>query len=494
MISSTSSTSGGRLGERAAPGDELAEPLAAAGSRLATRVDRPAGPAQRDAERRPDRARPDDPDDRRLAAPRSGRGDAGGRGRGPRRRGGAGRAAPGRGRSRGLDRLDRSRRALARLAVGRLGRARPAPVLAPGLHRPPAPSRDRPPSRYSSTRRVYRPQRRRTRADSQPDPFGARASLGPGLPDHYRLDVARPIGSTSRRAPVTLKILLENVLRHAGGGIVRPEDVETLAAWRPGVAAEAEVPFMPARVILQDFTGVPAIVDLAVMRDAMADLGGDPARVNPLVPADLVIDHSVQVDRFGTSGGVRLQRRARVRAQRRALPAAALGPDRVPRPAGRAARDRASSTRSTSSSSRRSSTDAATRRRRRPDRLPGHARRDRLPHDDDQRPRRPRLRRRRDRGRGRAARPAALPADAADRRRPAARRAAARLDRDRPRPRRDRDAALVRRRRRVRRVRRRRARQPVARRPGDDQQHEPGVRGDRRRSSRSTTRRSPTCA
>ena len=73
-------------------------------------------------------------------------------------------------------------------------------------------------------------------------------------------------------------------------------------AWRPGVAAEAEIPFMPARVLLQDFTGVPAIVDLAVMRDAMADLGGDPSRVNPLVPADLVIDHSVQVDRFGTPG------------------------------------------------------------------------------------------------------------------------------------------------------------------------------------------------
>src|SRR4029078_9792797 len=77
-------------------------------------------------------------------------------------------------------------------------------------------------------------------------------------------------------------------------------DVETLASWRPGAPAEAEVPFMPARVILQDFTGVPAVVDLAVMRDAIADLGGDPAKVNPLVPADLVIDHSVQVDQFGT--------------------------------------------------------------------------------------------------------------------------------------------------------------------------------------------------
>ena len=133
------------------------------------------------------------------------------------------------------------------------------------------------------------------------DPFGARASLGDGFPDHYRL-AALADRIDLDRAPVTLKILLENVLRHAGGGIVQPGDAETLAAWRPGVAAEAEVPFMPARVLLQDFTGVPAIVDLAVMRDAMADLGGDPARVNPLVPADLVIDHSVQVDMFRGAG------------------------------------------------------------------------------------------------------------------------------------------------------------------------------------------------
>jgi aconitate hydratase len=132
------------------------------------------------------------------------------------------------------------------------------------------------------------------------DPFGARASLGVGLPDYYRLDVLAGHGVDLDRAPFTLKVLLENLLRHAGGGIVREEDLTTLTAWRPGVAAEAEIPFMPARVILQDFTGVPAVVDLAVMRDAMADLGGDPRRVNPLVPADLVIDHSVQVDRYGT--------------------------------------------------------------------------------------------------------------------------------------------------------------------------------------------------
>ncbi len=98
-----------------------------------------------------------------------------------------------------------------------------------------------------------------------------------------------------------MKILLENVLRHAGGGVVEEADVRVLAGWRPGAGVTAEVPFMPARVILQDFTGVPAVVDLAAMRDALAALGGDPARVNPLVPADLVIDHSVQVDRFGTA-------------------------------------------------------------------------------------------------------------------------------------------------------------------------------------------------
>jgi aconitate hydratase len=139
---------------------------------------------------------------------------------------------------------------------------------------------------------------------SPADPFGARRPLGGALPDLYRLDAlaqAVPLGADLGRSPVTIKILLENVLRHAGEGLIRPEDVTTLAAWAPGAAAEAEIPFMPSRVILQDFTGVPAVVDLAVMRDAMAQLGGDPARVNPLVPADLVIDHSVQVDMFGTA-------------------------------------------------------------------------------------------------------------------------------------------------------------------------------------------------
>ncbi len=139
-----------------------------------------------------------------------------------------------------------------------------------------------------------------------PNAFGARASLGAGLPDLYRLEALATagiaLGADLGSAPVTLKILLENALRHAGGGIVREEDVTALAAWRPRGGGEAEVPFMPSRVVLQDFTGVPAVVDLAAMRDAMSALGGDPGRVNPLVPADLVIDHSVQIDAWGGQG------------------------------------------------------------------------------------------------------------------------------------------------------------------------------------------------
>ena len=142
-----------------------------------------------------------------------------------------------------------------------------------------------------------------TARSSIPDPFAARGTLRVGSTGYtfHRLAVLADRTDLAG-LPVTIKILLENLLRHAGDGTVRAEDVETLLAWRPGVAAEAEIPFMPARVLLQDFTGVPAVVDLAVMRDAMADLGGDPGKVNPLVPADLVIDHSVQIDRFGTPG------------------------------------------------------------------------------------------------------------------------------------------------------------------------------------------------
>jgi aconitate hydratase A / 2-methylisocitrate dehydratase len=100
--------------------------------------------------------------------------------------------------------------------------------------------------------------------------------------------------------PFSLRVLLENLLRQEDGRFVHPEDIQALARWNPKAASEKEISFMPARVLLQDFTGVPAVVDLAAMREAIRKLGGDPKKVNPLLPAELVIDHSVQVDKFGS--------------------------------------------------------------------------------------------------------------------------------------------------------------------------------------------------
>ncbi|MGH7211608.1 MAG: aconitase family protein, partial [Acetobacteraceae bacterium] len=99
--------------------------------------------------------------------------------------------------------------------------------------------------------------------------------------------------------PFSLKILLENLLRREDGRAVKADDIRALASWTPADAGTRELAFTPARVLLQDFTGVPAVVDLAAMRDAMRTMGGDPKKINPLQPAELVIDHSVQVDDFG---------------------------------------------------------------------------------------------------------------------------------------------------------------------------------------------------
>src|SRR5690606_5682420 len=134
------------------------------------------------------------------------------------------------------------------------------------------------------------------------DSFGARTALrvGDRTYEIYRLDALSAAGIDVSRLPYSLRILLENLLRHEDGVSVTAEDVLTLARWRPGDVSTREIAFTPARVILQDFTGVPAVVDLAAMRDAMADLGGDPRKINPLQPVELVIDHSVQVDAFAT--------------------------------------------------------------------------------------------------------------------------------------------------------------------------------------------------
>jgi len=137
------------------------------------------------------------------------------------------------------------------------------------------------------------------------DPFGVRDTLSTaaGPVAYYRLDrLAEQTGTDLARLPVSIRILLENVLREAGEGPVGRDDVEKLAGYDPANPAEVEIPFTPARVLLQDFTGVPAVVDLAALRSAMARNGGDPQTINPRVPVDLVIDHSVQVDRYATTG------------------------------------------------------------------------------------------------------------------------------------------------------------------------------------------------
>ena len=137
--------------------------------------------------------------------------------------------------------------------------------------------------------------------------FGSLATLDltEGSTSFYRLGTLEEQGIASLdRLPFSIRILLENALRHAGGGYVSEEDVCAVAAWTP-TNAGANVPFLPTRVVLQDFTGVPAVVDLAAMRSGIAAMGGDPERINPVVPADLVIDHSVQVDYFGSDTAYR---------------------------------------------------------------------------------------------------------------------------------------------------------------------------------------------
>ncbi len=121
-----------------------------------------------------------------------------------------------------------------------------------------------------------------------------------------RLDALRKAGYDIDRLPFALRILLENLLRREDGTTVSAPEIETLARWDPNAVPETEIAFMPARVLLQDFTGVPAVVDLAAMRDAMKAMGGDPTRINPLQPVELVIDHSVQVDEYGTEAAFRI--------------------------------------------------------------------------------------------------------------------------------------------------------------------------------------------
>src|SRR6266480_2125433 len=134
------------------------------------------------------------------------------------------------------------------------------------------------------------------------DSFGSRSTLRVGNHDYeiYRLDALDKKGISTQHLPYSLRILLENLLRTEDGGNVSKADIRALASWNSKSKPEKEIAFTPSRVLLQDFTGVPAVVDLAAMRDAMKRLSGDPTLINPLQPAELVIDHSVQVDEFGT--------------------------------------------------------------------------------------------------------------------------------------------------------------------------------------------------
>jgi aconitate hydratase len=133
--------------------------------------------------------------------------------------------------------------------------------------------------------------------------FNSRSSLKVGNKEYeiYRLDALDQQGISTKHLPYSLRILLENLLRTEDGRNVKKEDIRSMAAWNKNSKPDKEIAFTPSRVLLQDFTGVPCVVDLAAMRDAMKNLGGDPAMINPLQPVELVIDHSVQVDEFGTA-------------------------------------------------------------------------------------------------------------------------------------------------------------------------------------------------
>jgi aconitate hydratase len=313
---------------------------------------------------------------------------------------------------------------------------------------------------------------------THPNSFGARDTLAAGgrTYGYFRLGALAALpGSTVERLPFSLKVLLENLLRGEDGAFVKRADVEALARWDVAKAHEQEVAYRPARVILQDFTGVPCVVDLAAMRDAITALGGDPERINPLQPVDLVIDHSVQADEYGTAQAFlenvsleyeRNQERYRfLRWGQTAFDNFAV----VPPGTGIIHQVNVEYLAQVVFVAKR-------RRARRAARLPRLARGHRLAHDDGQRPRRVRLGRGRHRGRGGDARPAALDARARRDRLQAHGQAARGRDGDGPVPHRHRDAPQEEGGGQVRRVLRPGPQRPVARRPRDHRQHGARVR------------------
>ena len=301
--------------------------------------------------------------------------------------------------------------------------------------------------------------------------FDARSTLQVGDESYeiFRLDKVEG----SARLPYSLKVLLENLLRTEDGANITADHIRALGGWDSQAQPSQEIQFTPARVIMQDFTGVPCVVDLATMREAVKELGGDPAKINPLAPAELVIDHSVIADKFGThdafAQNVELEYgRNQERYQFLRWGQTAFDEFKVV-PPGTGIVHQVNIEHL-----------ARTVMVRDGQAYPDTLRRHRLAHHHGQRPRRARLGRRRHRGRGRDARPAGLHAHPARRRLQAHRRAARRHHRHRPGAHHHRDAAQARRRRQVRRVLRRGRRRHLARQPRHHRQHVAGVRLHRR--------------
>ena len=307
--------------------------------------------------------------------------------------------------------------------------------------------------------------------------FGAQSTIEVGGRSYeiFRLDALQPRYDVAR-LPYTLRILLENVLRHEGAPGVTSADAEAVATWVAGEQPSREISFTPARVLLQDFTGVPAIVDLAAMRDAMRDLGGDPALIDPQLPAELVIDHSVQVDEYATRFARNINAELEFQRNRERYAFLRWGQGAfdslkvVPPNTGIVHQvnleflARVIETRELEG---------------RLQAIPGHAGRHRLPHDDDQRARRSRLGCRRHRAE------AAMLGEAVSMLVPQV--VGFRLAGEFREGATATDLVLTvadpppgRRRREVRRILRRRPSQPAARRPGHARQHVAGVRSNMR--------------
>ena len=174
------------------------------------------------------------------------------------------------------------------------------------------------------------------------DSFGSHQTLDVGGKSYKiaRLNVLEKEGVDLARLPFALRILCENLLRHEDGVNVTKDEILAVANWDPQAEPSQEISFTPARVLLQDFTGVPAVVDLAAMRDAMTRLGGDPKKIEPGQPAELVIDHSVQVDEFGSSDALARNGEIEYQRNRERLPVPALGAAGLRRVQGRATVDR----------------------------------------------------------------------------------------------------------------------------------------------------------